>query len=154
KLAAHHQFSFRLYGVHDRRRGEEYLAPLRQAGVKVDARPKERYPSFIASLGEVAIGLQPICASHAFSQGKSFGKVLAYLAADVAVIASDALDYPLFFRHGENGMLVRSVDDWVNACRFLLQNHADRSRMVAQARHDFLEQLTTAHAAEQVGQVL
>ena len=35
---------------------------------------------------DVAVGLHPIAPDNPWSQGKSFGKILAYLVADVAVV--------------------------------------------------------------------
>lgn len=55
-----------------------------------------RYRKFNSSLGRSAVGLQPVCLSNPFSRGKPSGKVLAYLASDVAIVASNAVDHPQF----------------------------------------------------------
>lgn len=58
-----------------------------------------------------------------FSRGKSFGKLLAYLIADVAIVASNNVDHPLFFQDGVNGVLApNDVDRWVEGTALLLQD--------------------------------
>jgi glycosyltransferase involved in cell wall biosynthesis len=154
KLAAHLRFRFHLYGARDPGGVEKFLKPVSAAGVEVKTFPPLSYRPFVRSLEQAAIGLQPVLMENPFSRGKSFGKVLAYLAADVAVVASDAVDHALFFRHGENGMLARDVKDWVECCRFLLANRAKRSATVEAARRDLRERLTTRRAAELASGVL
>jgi hypothetical protein len=71
----------------------------------------------VRSLGSFAVGLHPVCTNHAFSLGKSFGKLLAYLAADVAIVTSNAVDHPLFFTDGVNGTLVGDdLEAWALGC--------------------------------------
>jgi len=154
RLAKRTKFSFRLYGVNAPEAVAEYLQPIRDAGVEVTTFPMLRYRPFVDSLHDVAIGLTPICQAHAFFQGKSFGKILGYIAADVAVVAANAIDHPLFFRHGENGMLAdENVDQWVECCATLLDDPERRSKMVAQARQEFMARLTVTRCAELVDEV-
>ena len=110
--------------------------------------PLMRYEQFVESLAEVAIGMQPICENNPYSMGKSFGKVLAYLAADVAVVASDNIDHPLFFENGRNGVLLpMAPEQWAAACKKLLEEPRYRDKLVTAARADFLTRLTTQKAA-------
>jgi glycosyltransferase involved in cell wall biosynthesis len=151
------RFSFRLYG---RRSGnassiEQYLAPLEAAGIACDAFDWMSYSSFTDSLCDVAVGLQPTAAQNPYSQGKSFGKVLAYVAAGVAVVAADALDHPLFFRHEDNGML--AADDagqWAVAIERLLHDPHLRRRLAQRAYADAASKLSAAAAAGSVDVVL
>ena len=155
RLAARAKFSFDLYGISEgqKREAMEYLEPIREAGVPVRTFAMMPYERFCQSLGSAAVGLHPVSVASEFSRGKSFGKLLAYLAADVAIVTSDAVDHPRFFRDGENGMLVPDdVDAWVDRCERLLMRPELRRRMVESARADFLRRLTTRRAAELVAE--
>jgi hypothetical protein len=132
----------------------DWLGPVQSNGIDVIIRPTMRYVDFVQSLTDVSIGLQPICISNAFSRGKSFGKVLAYLAAGVPVIASRAVDHELFFRDGENGLLVCSESEFIVACKRLLANRAERQKLATNALKDLRTKLTTRRASEQVATVL
>ena len=125
-----------------------------KAHVPVKTHPFLAYPQFLESLSEVAVGLQPIAMESPFSRGKSFGKVLAYLAADVAVVASDALDHPLFFRNGENGMLAKSLEDWIAQTGRLLREPELRQSLADRAWEDFGRELSTEAAARKLAKVL
>ena len=154
RLAERNRFTFYVYGVRDEHqaRSDDYLAPIQAAGVPVRVFRPMPYARFARTLNAVAVGLHPVCVSSPFSRGKSFGKLLAYLAADVAIVASNAVDHPLFFRHGDNGMLAGDdVDSWVDCCERLLNDPAGRERIVEAGRVDFLRRLTTTRAAELVG---
>lgn len=135
-------------------RTEEWLGPLRQQGIDVQIRPTMRYRAFVESLSDVAIGLQPVCTSFPFSRGKSFGKVLAYMAAHVPVVVSDEVDHGLFFRNGENGLLANNAEEWLAACVRLLNSEPEREMLAAAAYKDFLERLTSRRSAELVSEVL
>jgi hypothetical protein len=157
QLAQRTRFRYYQYGVRSNQRDEieRFLAPIRRSGVPVSVIERAAYNRFVRSLEPVAVGLQPVCTESPFSRGKSFGKLLAYLAADVAIVASHAVDHPLFFRDRINGLLVpNEVDRWVDSVALLLQEPSLRARIVARARSDFLARLTTAAAAELVGDVL
>lgn len=153
KIAKSRTFTFRAYGNRPAWL-DEYVAPMREAGINVQIYGTSRYTKFVKSLGSIAIGLQPVLRQNPFSLGKSFGKLLAYMAADVAVVASDEVDHPLFFRNGETGMLVATVDEWAEACLFLLNNPQERGRMVKAARADFLKLLTTQAVAARMSAIM
>ena len=157
RLAQKVQFTFLLYGVRPDWQDavEAYLAPIRRVGVPVQTIPPLPYKQFVRSLESVAVGLQPVCVESQFSRGRSFGKLLAYMIADVAIVASDAVDNPLFFRDGVNGVLApNDVDRWVEGTTLLLQNPTQRSRMIANARSSLQARLTTEVSAQLVGKVL
>jgi hypothetical protein len=154
RVARRTSFSFRLYGISEERKdaANDYVEPIRKAGVSVEVFPQMSYHSFVGSLGGVAVGLHPVCvASNPFSRGKSFGKLLAYLAADVPIVTSNAVDHPLFFTDEVNGMLVENdVDKWVARCERLITQPDLRRKIVAAARPEFLRRLTSQRAAELV----
>jgi hypothetical protein len=149
-LAQTAQFEFWLYGAGDGPSVEGFLGPIRQAGVRVRVIPFMKYRRFLASLEGVAVGLHPVSQDSPFSLGKSFGKVLGYLAAHVAIVASNALDHPKFFRHGENGLLASTTEEWVSGTRALLLDTLLRRRLANTAYIDFERELTIEAAANKV----
>lgn len=132
---------------------EEWLGPVRRLGVEILVRPLMRYRAFVESLSDVDIGFQPVCPSFPFSRGKSFGKLLAYMAARVPAIASDELDHGIFFRNGKNGLLVKTIDDWLSASKRLIESQLDREMLAEAAHADLLTRLTSRRSAELVSEV-
>ena len=92
---------------------------------------------------------------HGFGRGKSFGKLLAYLSGQVAVIASQAVDHPLFFRNGDNGLLpAHDMDAWAEAIVNLLEQPDVRCRMAIRGWEDFRQRLGSATFAGLLDSVL
>lgn len=147
----------RVYGIKPERQAE--MAALWQGklpgGIRLCLMPLMPYPDFVASLAEVAVGLQPVCEDHEYSLGKSFGKALAYLAADTAIVASNNIDHPLFFKDSLNSRLLdNDPQAWAGACNELLADAAKRQALVKQARMDFMARLTTTRSAALLSELL
>jgi L-malate glycosyltransferase len=76
-------------------------------------------------------------------------KAIQYMAFGLPTVATDAGMTPLIIRDGENGLLVRSEDDWVTALRRLLDDPDLRTRLGRTARQDAVEKYSvTAISAE------
>jgi len=144
---------FWLYGVRPSW-DPEFLKSFTSLPVPVRPFPFMSHGRLIESMNEVAVGLNPICVEGEYSRGKSFGKVLPYLSAQVAVVTSNQLEMPYFFRHGENGFLVDSIDEWVECTQRLLTEPELRQEMVERAFADFQSRLTTDSAARKVDGIL
>jgi glycosyltransferase involved in cell wall biosynthesis len=153
ELAKRLKFEFWLYGTRPDQ-AADYFAPLSAAGVACRAIDSLPYDAFLRSLWPVAVGIQPVCLDNPFSRGKSFGKILAYLAGDVATVASNCVDHPLFFRHGDNGYLVDQLPEWIESIQALLEKPQLRQRVSESAYQDFCRQLTTEATCHQVDTVL
>ena len=135
--------TFWLFGTHEEE-AREWFAPLRAQGGTCVAIPPMSYTEYLDKVSHAAIGLQPIATDNPFSRGKSFGKLLAYLSGQVAVVASNTVDHPLFFLDGENGLLPDDdVHAWAQAIISLLDDPERRVRIAVQGRHDFDRRLTT-----------
>jgi hypothetical protein len=156
KLAARTSFEFWLYGAHIQWQAEAHLEPLQNVGVKTRTLGPMGYGDFIRSLEDVAIGLNPICMEASISSGKSFGKLLAYMAAQVAVVTSNELEIPIFFRKDKSAALIENndIDSWVTSIHDLLTHPNKRQSFVEAATLDYMQHLTTTRAAEQVDLVL
>ncbi len=146
--------TFWLFGTKEEAAGE-YFAPIRALGGKCVAIERMPYEAYLAKVAETAVGLQPIAVQNDFSRGKSFGKILAYLAGQVAVVASDAVDHPLFFTQGKNGYLVGDVvQEWADAIVPLLDQPDLRQRVAIAGWNDFHETFTTDIFARRMDQIL
>ncbi len=137
-------FTFRLYGVTPTTRDEAnaYLQPMRDAGLTCETREFMPNSEFVASLNEVAVGLHVLAPTSHFAEGKSFGKVLAYLAADVPIVASDLHENPHFFKHRLNGMLVKTHEQYVEAIRELVRDGALRDAIADGGHTSFRDELS------------
>jgi glycosyltransferase involved in cell wall biosynthesis len=98
----------------------------------------------------------PVCVEdNPYSQGKSFGKVLAYLSGQVAVVASCEAEHPVFFKHRVNGMLIgNSVEEWAQSICELVSDLELRESIARRGNADFLSRLTTPTFAARLDEVL
>jgi len=134
---------------------QAWLQPLREAGGECVAISLLPYEAYLSKVAEAAVGLQPVCMQNEFSRGRSFGKILAYLAGQVAVVASDAVEHPRFFRHGQNGFLAsESADDWVEPIVRLCDDKALRRSVALAGWNDFHARLTTDVFARRLDGIL
>lgn len=133
---------FWLFGTNEAE-ASEWFAPIRRAGGTCVAVSRVPYEQYMDKVAEAAVGLQPVCLEADFCKGKSFGKVLAYLAGQVANVASNNVDHPLFFRNGENGYLVdNTVEDWAKAIVRLLDDREHRAQVAEAGYRDFNRRFT------------
>jgi hypothetical protein len=80
---------------------------------------------------------------NVFSRGKSFGKVLAYLLAGVAVLATNELEHGEFFKDGDNGFLLEpDAQSWANRCEALLRDRDVLACVARNGQKSLLERLT------------
>jgi hypothetical protein len=128
---------------------------FRATGVDVITRPRiSDYSEFLHSLEDVAIGLAPLVDIDSFSGGKSFGKVLAYMASGVPIVTHPVVDHPLFFRSGENGYMSETAEEWAAIIAGLLDDADQRQRIADAARVDLERRLSIAEAAKRVDAIL
>jgi glycosyltransferase involved in cell wall biosynthesis len=150
RLRESREFTLRLYGVRGEAVEREFCQTLEKAGIRTEVLGWMPYRNFVRSLSEVTVAICPLCDSNAFSRGKSFGKVLACMAAPTPMVLSSAADYPLFYSHGHNGMLVdgNNSTQWAECVVSLLDSAEQRNRISEQAARDYEARLTTATAAQ------
>jgi L-malate glycosyltransferase len=142
KLGETHEFEFRLVGNFD------YAMPC--VDLKVVRFDKARE---IADLEHFDVGVYPLV-DDPFVYGKSGLKAIVYMAMGLPVVASAIGTTPLVVRHGENGFLVSSDDEWLEALRSLIDDPDLRRRMGEQARRDAVSRFSIEAVAGQYRQVL
>jgi glycosyltransferase involved in cell wall biosynthesis len=148
RLSSHLPCQFWLIGVQDRSKGEAFVQPIADRGIPCKVFPFMPYGKLLKTLEQVSIGLAPLVIEKSpFSAGKSFGKVLAYLNTYTVVVATDCVEHPLFFRSGENGILVSTLAEWVESVEFLLSHPARLRQMAEQAKADYVARLSIQEVA-------
>ena len=147
-VAAAEPFELWVYGVRDEAEVLADLAPLTSAGIRITCHPTMAYPSFLRSLSAADIGLNPLCHDeNPYSLGKSFGKVLAYIGAGLAVVTTPTVDHPLFFEDGRNGVMASGEEAWAEALTGLLRDPQRIRAMADAARADYVGRLDPATAS-------
>ena len=145
----------RLYGDDGSAEYAALVDRFRDAGIAIETRPTMAYDAFLRSLEDVAVGLNPFINMVGFSAGKSFGKVLAYLDANVPSINTPNVDHPLFFEHGRNGFLADAeVEPWADLAERLIEAPDQRERIAQAARADLVRRLSLQAAGSRVEAVL
>jgi glycosyltransferase involved in cell wall biosynthesis len=107
----------------------------------------------VQDLQELDIGVYPL-PSDEWVLGKSGLKAIQYMAFGLPTVASNAGMTPMIIRHGENGLLVRTDEEWVDALEGLIRDPTLRQRLGAAAREDAVSRYSTAAIAGQYRHVL
>lgn len=108
--------------------------PDLQFGIPWEWKPYS-YAGEAAMLHGAAAGLVPVRDS-AYARCKGTYKPKTYLAAGVPPVASPVGYNKRVVRHGENGFLADSVDDWVSSLLLLLRDESLARKMSTVARAD------------------
>jgi glycosyltransferase involved in cell wall biosynthesis len=89
----------------------------------------------VEDLQALDIGVYPLPQDE-WVMGKSGLKAIQYMAFGLPTVATEAGMTPFIIRNEENGLLVRSDAEWVNALHRLLKDADLRRRLGRQARDD------------------
>jgi glycosyltransferase involved in cell wall biosynthesis len=109
----------------------------------------------VTQLQGIDIGLYPLpLDDEAWVSGKSGLKAIQYMAFGLPCVASNIGNTPRVIQDGENGLLVRTEDEWVEALKRLIDDQALRRRLGEQARRDVLDHYAKSAVAVQYRQVL
>lgn len=107
----------------------------------------------IEDLQAIDIGLYPLPVNEWVS-GKSGLKAIQYMMMAIPCVATEVGTTPLIIRDGENGLLVRTEDEWVGALKRLLCDADLRRRIGQAAREDAVAKYSTTAVAGQYRHVL
>jgi glycosyltransferase involved in cell wall biosynthesis len=147
-------FDFRIIGVTDPAPWERFVAPLKAAGVTCSFRGYLPYDHFLAELSQVAVGLHVLIDTHIYSRAKSFGKLLSYSTAGVAIVATNNLETPRAFTDNLNARLCDTHEQVAQAACDLLQNPAQRQQLGDAAQRLMEEKFASKVIAQQVSSLL
>jgi glycosyltransferase involved in cell wall biosynthesis len=107
----------------------------------------------VEDLQAIDIGVYPLIIDD-WVLGKSGLKAIQYMAFGLPVVATDVGTTPTIIHHGEDGVLVRTEDEWVEALQALVMDPQLRSRLGQAARADALAKYSTKAVAAQYRAVL
>ena len=107
----------------------------------------------VEDLQALDIGVYPLPLEEWVS-GKSGLKAIQYMAFGLPCVATNVGTTPMIIRDGENGLLVRSDDEWLAALERLIDDPALRRRLGQQAREDAVARYSTKVIAAKYRAVL
>ena len=107
----------------------------------------------VEQLQVIDIGVYPLPFDD-WVGGKSGLKAIQYMMLGLPCVATDVGTTPLIIREGENGLLVRSLQEWLDALRRLLDEPDLRRRLGEQARRDAVAKYSVKAVAGEYRKVL
>jgi len=117
----------------------------------LDFVPWRKLPHLLA---QFSINLAPLRLDNPFSQSKSEIKYVESALVKVPTIASPTDAFRYAIRHGENGFLADSPEEWESCLRALIENSALRKAMAETAYLDVLERYSPWVRADEAIQLL
>jgi len=106
--------------------------PQEWNGLPVEVRPWQENTE-VAEIQDFDIGLMPL-PDEPYERGKCGYKLIQYMACGKPVVASPVGMNTEIVRHGENGFLATTVDEWVDALSRLIEDPNLRFRMGQEGR--------------------
>lgn len=125
---------------------------LRVAGLEVTCLPW-RPATEVADLGPLDVGLMPL-ADDPWSRGKCGLKALQYMALGIPPVVSPVGVNSAIVRHGHNGFLAATEEEWIACLTELLRDTALRQRLGRAARQTVEQQYSARVQAPRLAQVL
>jgi glycosyltransferase involved in cell wall biosynthesis len=107
----------------------------------------------VSDLQVLDIGVYPLPEDE-WVMGKSGLKAIQYMAFGLPTVASNAGMTPMIIRDGENGLLVSTEQQWIEALERLIRDPALRQRLGSTARLDAMEHYSTEAIGKQYWHVL
>ena len=107
----------------------------------------------VEDLQGIHIGLYPLPIDDWVS-GKSGLKAIQYMAFGIPCVATDVGTTPMIIRDGDNGLLVRTEEEWLAALERLIDDPDLRVRLGEKARRDAVAKYSTKAIAAEYRKVL
>ena len=129
KVASRHPIRFKLIGACGEH--ELYKSFKNIQGLKLEFIDQIEWsdPCAISkALQDIDIGLYPLLPNE-FNHYKCGFKALEYMAMKIPVISSNVAENREIITHGEEGLLVNSAQEWINALDELILNEKKRELM-------------------------
>jgi glycosyltransferase involved in cell wall biosynthesis len=112
---------------------------LKRLGERVKPVPMQAWQHLPELTRQVDINLAPLTLDLDFNETKSAIKWLEAALVQVPTIASPSQPFRTVIKHGHNGMLADTVDEWRQSLELLIGDEKLRHRIGQQARQDALE---------------
>lgn len=107
----------------------------------------------VEDLQALDIGVYPL-PRGTWVMGKSGLKAIQYMAFGIPTVASNVGMTPLIIRHGENGLLVQTDEEWLENLECLVRNGELRRQLGDAARQDAVNKYSTAAITQEYRRVL
>jgi glycosyltransferase involved in cell wall biosynthesis len=120
--------------------------PLQLEGVAIE-NETWRAETEQSNLSSFDIGIMPLWDS-VWARGKCGYKILQYMGVGRPVVASDVGVNNQIIRHGENGFLARTEEDWVNSIATLIENATLRRDFGLRGRELIEKEYSLEHFAK------
>lgn len=104
----------------------------------------------VADLRRMQIGMIPIPRTHAWNKYKFYMKSAQYMALGIVPVGTPVGSNPEAIRHGENGFLADTDDEWVEYISLLVRDRDLLNRLSAQAAQDAQEKYSLKANAPKV----
>ena len=119
---------------------------------EVEFRPWQ-LKSELDELSQIGIGISPL-PDTPWERGKCGVKLLQYMACGIPVVASPVGVHNEMIRHGENGFLANTTEEWIESLRLLQNDPSLRQRLGVAGRKLVEEKYSVQKIAPQLAAVL
>jgi len=113
-------------------------AALERFGSRVRRMPFQEWRDLPGLLRDLDVNLAPLQPESRFNDAKSAIKWLEAALTATPTVASPSEPFRQAIRHGENGMLAATPDEWVSALHLLVDDGEMRGRLGRRAQRDAL----------------
>jgi glycosyltransferase involved in cell wall biosynthesis len=107
----------------------------------------------VAELADFDIGIMPM-PDDRWARGKCAMKALLYMAVGVPVVCSAVGTNREVIRHGENGLLAASPEEWLNQLDSIIGDPAERERLGSAGRQTVEEGYSMSRCAAKFAAVV
>lgn len=130
-------------------RGEIDLpAELEAFFERIEMAPLVSWRELLPAIAELDINIAPLEPDNLFTDAKSALKYFEAALVEVPTVASPTEDFIVSIRHGDNGFLAGTTDEWFAALEALVKDTDLRRRLGKAARQDVLRTRTPQAQAD------
>jgi glycosyltransferase involved in cell wall biosynthesis len=107
----------------------------------------------VAEISQIDIGIMPT-PDDEWSRGKCALKALQYMSLGIPAICTDIGANRDVVKHGENGFLAKTPEQWLNCFDTLIDNRTLRDRLGAAARQTVVENYSMEKCGQMFAEVI
>ncbi len=107
----------------------------------------------IDEISQIDIGIMPT-PDDDWSRGKCALKALQYMSLGIPAVCSDVGANREVVRHGENGFLAKTTEQWLESLKKLIDDESLRQRLGKEARRTVVENYSMEKCAENFAKVV